>query len=93
MINSPTNAASAEVTTIDSSARIPLLLLVGSGLVWLVTSGIFALIASIQLHSPHFLADCSWFTYGRVQAMREATFVYGWAANVGLAIEIGRAHV
>jgi cytochrome c oxidase cbb3-type subunit 1 len=88
MINAPTNAASAEVTTIDTSARTPLLLLVGSGLVWLVVSGIFALIASIQLHSPHFLTDCSWFTHGRVQAMRESTFVYGWAANAGLALAL-----
>ena len=88
MINAPTNAASAEVTTIDTSARAPLLLLVGSGLVWLVVSGIFALITSIQLHSPHFLADCSWFTHGRAQAIRETAFVYGWAANAGLAIAL-----
>lgn len=88
MINAPTNAASAEVTTIDTSARIPLLLLVGSGLVWLVVSGIFALIASIQLHSPHFLSDCSWFTHGRVQAIRESSFIYGWAANAGLALAL-----
>lgn len=86
MINAPTNAASAEVTPIDTQARTPLLLLVGSGLVWLVVSGLFALITSIQLHSPQFLADCSIFTHGRAQAIRETAFVYGWAANAGLAI-------
>lgn len=88
MINAPTNAATAEVTTIDTSARTPLLLLVGSALVWLVVSGILALIASIQLHSPHFLSECEWFTHGRMQAMRESSFVYGWAANAGLAIAL-----
>lgn len=88
MINAPTNAATAEVTPIDTTARIPLLFLVGSGLVWLVVSGIFALITSIQLHSPHFLADTSWLTHGRAQAMRETAFIYGWAANAGLAIAL-----
>jgi cytochrome c oxidase cbb3-type subunit 1 len=88
MINAPTNAVSAEVTPIDTSARVPLLLLVGSGLVWLVVSGILALITSIQLHSPNFLTDFSWLTHGRAQAMRETSFVYGWAANAGLAIAL-----
>lgn len=86
MTNSPTNAASAEVTVVDSHARGPLLLLIGSGLGWLVLSGVFALIASIQLHAPAFMADCAWFTHGRVQAMRESAFIYGWAGNAGLAI-------
>lgn len=85
MTNAPTQAASAEVTAIDSQARGPLLLLVGSGLVWLVISGILALISSIQLHSPAFFADCSWLTAGRASALRETAFIYGWAANAGLA--------
>ena len=89
MITPPTNAAaSAEVTAIDSTARRPLLYLIGSGIVWLVISGIFALITSIQLHTPQFLADCAWFTHGRAQALRETAFVYGWAANVGVAIAL-----
>lgn len=86
MTNSPTNAASAEVTVVDTHARGPLLLLMGSGLVWLVVSGIFALVASIQLHAPNFLADCAWFTHGRTEALRETAFIYGWAGNAGLAI-------
>ena len=85
MTKAPTNAASAEVTAIDTAARGPLLWLLGSGLVWLLVSGILALITSIQLHTPTFLADCSWFTHGRAQAMRETVFVYGWLANAGVA--------
>lgn len=88
MINSPTNAGSAEITPIDTNARWPLVLLLGSGLTWLVISGVFALIASIQLHTPQFLSDCAWFTHGRMQAMRESAFIYGWAANAGLAIAL-----
>lgn len=88
MTNAPTNAGSAEVTSIDTQARGPLLLLIGSAVVWLVISGIFALLTSIQLHSPQFLTDCSWFTFGRAQALRETAFIYGWAANAGLAIAL-----
>ena len=82
---STTPAVSAEVSAVDRHARQPVLLLAGAGLVWLVASGALALIASIQTHSPSFLTDCAWFTHGRVQAMRESAFVYGWAANAGLA--------
>ncbi len=86
MINAPTHASLAEVTAIDTRGRGPLLLLLVAAVAWLVLSGILALIASIQLHSPAFLAEYSWLTHGRTQALRETAFVYGWAANAGLAI-------
>lgn len=86
MTNAPTQAAQAEVSVVDSQARGPLLLLLGSGLVWLVISGILSLLASIQLHSPSFLADCAWFTAGRAQALRETSFLFGWGGNAGLAL-------
>lgn len=96
MTNAPTiarpapaaRAASADLPVIDPAARGPLLLLIGSGIVWLVLSGVLALIATIQLFVPHFLTDYSFLTYGRVDAMRETAFVYGWAANAGLAIAL-----
>ncbi len=88
MTKVPTNAGSAEVTALDSQARGPLLLLLGSGLVWLVASGFLALITSIQLHSPQFMADCAWFTFGRTQALRDTAFIYGWGANAGLGIAL-----
>jgi cytochrome c oxidase cbb3-type subunit 1 len=88
MTNVPTTAGSAEVTAIDTQARGPLLLLLGSGIAWLVISGILAVITSIQLHSPHFFTDCPWLTFGRAQALRETAFIYGWAANTGLGIAL-----
>ena len=75
-----------EVSANDAHARGPLLLLLGSGLVWLIISGVLALIASVQLHTPTFLASCAWFTYGHMQALQETAFVYGWLANAGLAL-------
>lgn len=76
----------AEVTSADTAGRWPLSLLLASGLVWLVASGALALVASIQLFLPSYLGDCAWFTFGRMSAMAETAFVYGWAANAGLAV-------
>jgi cytochrome c oxidase cbb3-type subunit 1 len=81
-------AASAEVTVIETFGRGPLLFLAGSGILWLVLSGVFALIASLQLHTPSFLSTEEWFTYGRMQALRETAFIYGWCANTGLAVAL-----
>jgi cytochrome c oxidase cbb3-type subunit 1 len=78
----------AEVTAVDSSSRDPLLLLLLSGLLWLVASGVLALLASIQLHTPTFLAGCCLLTYGHTSAMAETAFVYGWMANAGLALAL-----
>jgi cytochrome c oxidase cbb3-type subunit 1 len=87
MTNAPSNAI-AEVTAADRAARWPVLLLICSAIKWLVISGVLALIASIQLVQPTFLADCSVFTHGRTVAMQESIFVYGWAANAGLGIAL-----
>ena len=96
MTNAPTTAspeprarvAAVDTTAIDLGARGPLLFLLGSGIVWLVISGVLALITSIQLHSPQFLSQHSWLTYGRAEAMRESAFIYGWAGNAGVAIAL-----
>src|SRR5258708_33675411 len=80
--------AAPEVTVIDTAARWPLVLLISSAIKWLILSGVLALIAAIQLIQPGFLADCSVFTHGRVVAMQESVFIYGWAANAGLALAL-----
>lgn len=86
MIKAPSAAQTPEVSAIDASARFPLLLLVGSALVWLVLSGLLALVNFVQLQSPSFAEACSVMTYGRAAAMQESAFIYGWAANAGLAV-------
>jgi cytochrome c oxidase cbb3-type subunit 1 len=72
---------------IDSSARV-LLLPIISSLVWLVISSVLALIASVKLHSPTVLADCSWLTYGHTRPAANDAFVYGFASQAGLAIAL-----
>jgi cytochrome c oxidase cbb3-type subunit I len=88
MTTAPTNVVQPEVSDVDTSTRCPLLVLIGSAVVWLVVGGVLALIASIQLHTPEFLAHCAWFTYGRMQAAQETVFLYGWGINAGLAVSL-----
>jgi cytochrome c oxidase cbb3-type subunit I len=78
----------SELTATDSSSRPPLMLLLVSGLVWLVISGVLSLLASLQLHSPALMADCPILTYGRTTVLAETSFVYGWLANSGLALAL-----
>jgi len=88
MTTAMSNPASPEVGEIDRSARCSLSFLLVSSFAWLVFGGILALINLVQLHTPTFLADCSIFTFGRLQAMQETALIYGWAANAGLAVAL-----
>ncbi len=78
----------SEYSPTDAASRWPLMLLIISGASWLVLAGVFALISSIQLHTPSFMALCPVFTYGRGVAIAETAFVYGWLANAGLALAL-----
>ena len=88
----PTKASAAEVSPFDAPARWPLALLAGSALVWLVLSSLLALVTSIQLHTPSFLADCSALTHGRAQALRETAALAGsapWIISLAKGLEAG----
>ena len=58
--------ARTEQIEIDASARWPVLAFFGSALLWLLLGGVMQLAAAMQLHLPDFLADCAWFTHGRL---------------------------
>lgn len=94
MTTAPTPVSSApfratpEITAADLSSQGPLLLLISAAVKWLIISGVFGLITSIQLFKPGFFADSFWLTHGRADAMRESAFVYGWGANAGLAVAL-----
>ncbi len=78
----------SEYTPSDSSSRYPLMALLFAGALWLVASGILAVVASIQLHEPQFLSGCALLTYGRMTSLSETAFVYGWLANAGLGLAL-----
>jgi cytochrome c oxidase cbb3-type subunit 1 len=79
-------AQAAPPDDIAISCRLPLLILFVSAAVWLVIGSVFALIASIKFHSPNFLADCTWLSYGRVRPAGLNSFLYGFCVQAGLGV-------
>ena len=80
--------APASFAEIDASCRLPVALLFISSLLWLLLGTSLALLTSIQLHSPEFLAHCPWLTYGRLQPAAMNALVYGFASQAGLGVAL-----
>lgn len=73
---------------IDRSCKYPVLLFFASSVVWLMVGTILALIASIKLHTPTFLDNLPWLTFGRVRPAHLDAVAFGWSAMVGLGASI-----
>jgi len=69
---------------IDRSCRGPLLFFFGSGVFWLIAGSALALLASIKLHTPGFLTELEFLTFGRVRPAHLNTMIYGWASMAGV---------
>lgn len=72
----------------DESCRTPALVVFCAAAAWLVTASILSLIGSIKFHSPTFLADVSWLTYGRVRPAFMTSFVYGFLIQSALGVTL-----
>jgi len=86
-MNSPATSR-AEQQQIDATTKWPVLAFLGSGVFWLLAGGAMQLAASIQTHSPAFLADCAWFTHGRLAPAAHNALVYGWGFNAAFAVSL-----
>src|SRR4051812_34731904 len=80
--------ASPEVSEIDANARFPLSLLIGSAILWLILSGVLAILNFAQNLDPALLANSPYFTFGRLRAMQETAFIYGWVASAGFGVAL-----
>jgi cytochrome c oxidase cbb3-type subunit 1 len=86
--NPPPSAPVGELSAVDQSVRIPVLILMGLSLLWLVTATILYTAASFKLHTPGFFGEHEWLTYGRIKPAANTAMLYGWAANAGFAVAI-----
>jgi len=84
----PTANVSHPPDEVDASCRVPLLVLFLGATLWLIVSSVFGMIASIKFHSPAFLADSAWLTYGRVRPAASNAFLYGFAMQAGLGVAL-----
>ena len=81
-------AAQPAVSEIDFSCRLPLLVLFISAAIWLIIGWVFQLIATLKFHSPGFLADSAWLTYGRVHPAFTNSVIYGFCLQAGLGVTL-----
>jgi cytochrome c oxidase cbb3-type subunit I len=71
---------------IDRSLRHPVMFFMASGAAWLAVSIVLGIISSAKVHTPNFLSDCSWLTYGRTQAAHINLLVYGWGFQAAFGV-------
>jgi cytochrome c oxidase cbb3-type subunit 1 len=55
---------------------------------WLLVATAAGLTASIKLHSPDWLTDQAWLTFGRIRTIHLNAVAYGWAPMAGLGIAL-----
>ena len=77
-----------EASAIDASVRLPVILLFGNALHWLLVSSLLGLLASVKLVVPGLLSGVGCLGYGRVEAMARDLFLYGWASQAAIAAGI-----
>lgn len=78
----------ALLAAIDASCRVPLFYFFLSALAWLLVGTALALVTSIKLHHPDFLASWSWLTFGRVRPAHLNAVIYGWASQTGIGVTL-----
>ncbi len=82
----PDDVPRAELSAIDASTKWPVMLFLLSSLAWLLLGTVFALISSVKMHTPEFLGNYEWLTFGRARSAHLNAVIYGWSTNAAFAV-------
>ncbi len=80
-----------DLSIVDRSIRVPILIFFGSGVFWLVIASIFYLLSSSQIHTPTAwwtFPGVAWLSFGRAYPAFLNCYVYGWATCTGIGTGI-----
>ena len=77
-----------ERALIDASTRVPVLMFYASAMVWLLVGTLLAGFVSFKLHSPDWLSNVDFLTWGRLRPVHMNIMVYGWASMAGMGTAI-----
>lgn len=77
-----------ERTVADRSSAPVTFIFLCCAIVWLLVASFAGLTASIKLHSPDWLAEYEWLTFGRIRTIHLNALAYGWAPMAGLGLAI-----
>jgi len=81
----------SDLSSIDRSIRIPVLIFLASGVFWLIVASGFWLLTSSQIHTPTAwwaFPGVDWLSFGRAYPAFLNCFVYGWATCAGIGVGI-----
>jgi cytochrome c oxidase cbb3-type subunit 1 len=81
----------SELSIVDRSIRIPVLIFLASAVFWLIVASGFWLLASSQIHTPTAwwtFPGVAWLSFGRAYPAFLNCFVYGWATCAGVGVGI-----
>src|ERR1700736_546904 len=81
-------AEQIERALIDASTRVPVLMFYASAIVWLLIGTVLAGFVSFKMHSPDWLSNVGFLTWGRLRPVHINVMVYGWASMVGMGTAI-----
>ena len=91
-------SADVEVTTsdververalIDASTRLPVLVFYTSSIAWLLLATFLGILTSFKMHSPDFLSDWAFLTWGRIRPAHLNALIYGWGSMAGMGTAI-----
>ncbi|MCH2155490.1 MAG: cbb3-type cytochrome c oxidase subunit I [Opitutales bacterium] len=87
-ITSPSSEERVTLSAIDDSVRGPAILFVSSSIVWLMIGTVFALMAAFKAHTPEFMGNIEWSTFGRARSAHLNAMAYGWGFNVAAAVAL-----
>lgn len=83
-----TGGSTVDLHAIDASVRLPVIVLFGNAVHWLVVATFISLILSVKLIMPDFLGGISFLSYGRLAPMARDLMLYGWASQAAMAAGI-----
>src|SRR5947208_15325433 len=69
----------------DASTRVAVLMFYASAVVWILVGTLLAGFVSFKLHSPDWLSDVSFLTWGGLRPLHMNVQVYGWASMAAMA--------
>ncbi|WP_309398307.1 cbb3-type cytochrome c oxidase subunit I [Cerasicoccus maritimus] len=69
------------LSEVDQQMRVPAIMFTTFAICWLLVGTFFAIVASFKMHSPNFLADWEFLTFGRARSAHLNAMAYGWSNN------------
>ena len=75
-------------SAVDQSCQYPVVVFFASAVFWLLAGSLLALLASVKMHSPGFMAGADWLTFGRVRPAHLNTVIYGWGSMAGVGVRL-----